>query len=93
MPTADDFRVELTGILQRAERQGRPHVEINAGELHRLVGDYPSRDDNQHAMPTCCSVMRSELEAEKDEIIYAPDSGNGASLTIRYRLPRIRPGR
>jgi 5-methylcytosine-specific restriction protein A len=88
MPTADDFKVELMGILQRAERQGRPHVEINAGELHRSVGDYPSRDGTQHAMPTCCGVMRSELAAGKGEIIYAPESGNGASLTIRYYLPR-----
>lgn len=92
MPTVDDFKVELTGILQRAERQGRPHVEINAGELHRSVGDYPSRDGNQHAMPTCCSVMRSELEAGKAEVIYPPESGNCASLTIRYYLPRSQPG-
>lgn len=92
MPTADDFKVELMGILQRAERQGRPHVEINAGELHRSVGDYPSRDGTQHAMPTCCGVMRSELEAGKAEIVYSPDSGNGASLTIRYYLPRLHPG-
>ncbi|MBS1163989.1 MAG: endonuclease [Proteobacteria bacterium] len=89
MPTADDFRVELTGILQRAELQGRPHVEINAGELHRSVGGYPSREGNQHAMPSCCGVMRGELEAGKAEIIYTPESGNGASLTIRYYLPRL----
>ena len=40
-------------------------------------------------MPSCCGVMRGELEAGKAEIIYTPESGNGASLTIRYYLPRL----
>jgi hypothetical protein len=41
-----DFRKELLAQISRAAKQRRPHVEINAGELHRIV----SRDENRHAM-------------------------------------------
>ncbi len=83
MPSADDFRAELRAQIDRARRQGRPHVEINAGELHRIVGSYPG----DHRMPVCCEVLRSE-QKEGDELVYSPADGNGASLTIRYKLPR-----
>jgi 5-methylcytosine-specific restriction protein A len=85
MPTMDDFRREVIAQIARAQRQGRPHVEINAGELHRVVGDYP--DAGAHRMPMACAALR-ELKTASDEIIFAPEGGNGASLTIRYKLPR-----
>jgi hypothetical protein len=37
MATMDDFREELEAEIGRAPKQGRPHIEINAGELHRIV--------------------------------------------------------
>jgi hypothetical protein len=37
MATMDDFREELEAEIGRAAKQGRPHIEINAGELHRIV--------------------------------------------------------
>ena len=70
--------------MAEAEHSGRDHIEINAGELHRDVGDDPS---SQHRMPMCCQAMRNELR-EGDEIVSSPPEENGASLTIRYRLPR-----
>lgn len=81
MPTADDFRLELRAQISRAQEQNRPHVEINAGELHRLLGSYPGPD---HRMHTCCNVMYQEAELLDHEIIVCPQQGNGASLTIRY---------
>jgi hypothetical protein len=60
-----DFRKELLAQIARAAKQRRPHVEVNAGELHRIV----SRDENRHAM--ACRAMR-ELKLPADEIIYAP---------------------
>ena len=62
MPTTDEFRAELRSQINRAKRQGRPHAEINAGELHRTLGDYPG---GPHAMPPCCAVMREELRNGK----------------------------
>jgi 5-methylcytosine-specific restriction protein A len=59
-------------------------VDINAGELHRAVGGYPGRS---HRMPICCAAMREEMRAG-DEGVTSPASGYGASLTIRYLLPR-----
>lgn len=85
MPTMDDFRVEVIAQIGRAGKQGRPHVEINAGELHRTLGGYPSATG--HRMPMACNAMR-ESKTEADEVIFEPNAGDGASLTIRYKLPR-----
>ena len=83
MPSMEEFRREVRAQIARAEKQGRPHVEINAGELHRLLGGYPG----SHQMPVCCTAMRSEIAAQDLEV-FAPVRGKGASLTIRYFLPR-----
>jgi hypothetical protein len=83
-PTSDDFRKELISQIARAEKRGASHVEINSGELHRVVGGYPGPN---HRMPTCCEVMNKE-SGVADEIISLPFDGKGATLTIRYKLPR-----
>ena len=79
-----DFMAELRSQLAHAEERGAPHVDINSGKLHRQVGGYPG---NQHRMPSCCDVLRAEMENE-DQVLNAPPKGKGASLTIRYFLPR-----
>jgi hypothetical protein len=66
-------------------KNGRENVEVSAGELHRSVGGYPGPD---HRMPVCCSVMRFEFSEDCDRVLESPLSGDGASLTIRYNLPR-----
>jgi hypothetical protein len=38
-------------------------------------------------MPVCCAVMHA-ARRPGDEILSSPPSGRGASLLIRYRLPR-----
>ena len=83
MPTADEFRSELRAQLRAAEASGKRFIEINAGELHRKVGDYPGP---AHGMPSCCSVMRQELRA--GDSFVSERAGDGASFTCRYRLPR-----
>jgi len=81
--TADEFRKELRAMLDRARRQGRPYVEINAGELHRVIGGYPGA--GTHRMPVCCEVMRQEMRSG-DDVVFEPPGGKGASLTVRYSL-------
>ncbi len=89
MPQADDFRNELYRMMLEAMKAGKAFAEINAGELHRRVGDYPGKD---HRMPICCDVMRRALAADAgDVILEQPPRGQGASLTIRYVLPRPLP--
>lgn len=89
MPTADDFRVEMYRMMNEAMHEGRETAEINAGDLHRRVGGYPGRN---HRMPVCCEVMRGALAPDAgDAILDEPPSGQGASLTIRYVLPRPEP--
>jgi 5-methylcytosine-specific restriction protein A len=54
MASAEDFKDELHRMMLEAMKAGKEFVEINAGELHRRVGDYPGRN---HRMPICCEVM------------------------------------
>lgn len=84
MPTTEDFQNELNRIFQEKQRKGERYAVIKAGDLHRRVGGYPSRN---HRMPICCNVMKRNMR-EGDEIMEEPPSGYGANLTIRYRLPR-----
>ena len=84
MVQMDDFRTELKAQLDRATYRGASHVEINSGELHRAVGGYPGTD---HRMPMCCDAMYEQQGAE-DVIVSRPPKGKGASLTIRFKLPR-----
>ncbi len=85
MPTADDFRAALHARLRAGHRRGQRWIDINSGDLHRALGGYPGPN---HAMANCCSVMRQEL-GQKDAVVTTPPKGAaGASLTIRYRLPR-----
>ena len=89
MPDADDFRNELYRMMLEAMKAGEAFAEINAGELHRRVGDYPGKN---HRLPICCEVMRGALAPDPgDVILEQPPSGQGASLTIRYVLPRPEP--
>ena len=73
-------------VLQQIflENSGNEFVDIRAGALHRRVGGYPGYN---HRMPICCKVMQN-ARIGADEIIASPPSGQGASLTIRYYLPR-----
>jgi hypothetical protein len=81
---ADEFRAALRRHLKAAEQHGSKYLDVNSGKLHRELGGYPGPS---HRMPVCCEVMRSEMTIG-DRIIAAPKKGNGASLTICYRLPR-----
>ena len=83
---SDDFRDELDRILDEAVRQGHKYVDVNAGEIHKGLGAYPGPD---HRVPACCSVMRAAMAPDYgDRVLQEPPSGQGASLTIRYLLPR-----
>jgi len=67
-----------------ATNQSSPYIDVKSGDLHSAVGSYPGVN---HRMPVCCGVMRSAMKPG-DEVLYAPPKGNGASLLIRYKLPR-----
>jgi len=83
-PTAQDFQDALDSIFHEAERSGKRYVDVKSGDLHRLVGGYPGRN---HRMPVCCEVMRRNMRPD-DQILHQPPSGQGATLVIRYKLPR-----
>lgn len=91
--TKEDFRATLMALFSRAKKQGRTQIEVNAGELHRLVGGFPAKEGEKHNMATCCRVMRQEYDIGGAVIFFEPDKGAGQGLTIRYDLPRPGKGR
>ncbi len=84
IPTIEDFRYLLRKGLRDVELGGQSAAEINSGELHREVGGYPGTN---HRMRTCCEAITTEMKTG-DRIIQSPPKGHGASLTVRFVLPR-----
>lgn len=84
--TADAFRAALHGRFEAARKAGQAHADIGAGDLHREVGGYPA-PHGWHRLPLCGRIMRSAM-GPADEILSDPSTGQGASLVVRYRLPR-----
>jgi 5-methylcytosine-specific restriction protein A len=86
MPTAAEFRQALMDAMHQTELKGQQFLDITAGELHATVGGYPG---DQHRMPMCCRVMRMQAsEGWGDLIVKESTMRKGATLRIRYRLPR-----
>jgi 5-methylcytosine-specific restriction protein A len=83
-PNAEDFERQLFELIRNAREQRQQFIDVVSGELHRQVGGYPANDGN-HRMPVCCEVMKNIMQ-DGDEILYSPDSGQGATLRIRYHL-------
>ena len=65
MPTADEFRTELYRMMHEAFKQDCEYVEIEAGELHRRLGGYPT---GENRMPNCCQVMRAEVATDVGDV-------------------------
>lgn len=84
MPNSEDFRREIFKKFDEAEKEAKDFVEITSGELHREIGYYPGPN---HRMASLCDVMRGIMQ-ESDSILYQPIKGRGATLKIRYKLPR-----
>lgn len=87
IPTADDFRDQLAREFESAEAAGCDHVDIRSGDLHAKLGGYPPNPGENHRMRSCCKVMCATMGGD-DDVLRSPPSGQGASLTIRYRIPR-----
>lgn len=81
---SEQFREALRDLLAKAESFSFVAVDINSGQLHRKVGGYPGQS---HRMPVCCEVMYNHMKPG-DEIVSQPESGKGASVVVRYKLPR-----
>lgn len=83
-PSGEDFQSELDSLFASAQQSGQSLIEIKSGDLHRSVGGYPGRS---HRMPLCCAVMKRNMKPG-DEIVQQPPSGQGATLIVRFNLPR-----
>ena len=81
MLTVPDFQNHLNDILSSAQNKGFQFVDVKSGDLLKRVGAHNNR------MSLCCSVMKNNMKTG-DIILHEPPSGQGASLIIRYKLPR-----
>ena len=82
--TAAEFQAELDAIFKEAQHKSLSHVDVVSGDLHRRVGGYPGRN---HRMPVCCRVMRHNIQTG-DTVLHEPLRRNGATVKIRYKIPR-----
>lgn len=78
------FDREIHAQLSRAQEQGRAHIEINAGELHRQLGGYPGPS---HRISVACSALRAAMQ-DGDSVSFEPPQESGAALTVRYAVAR-----
>jgi len=81
MLTVPDFQNHLNDILLSAKNKGFQFVDVKSGDLLKRVGAHNNR------MSLCCSIMKNNMKTG-DIILHEPPSGQGASLIIRYKLPR-----
>ena len=84
VPTAEVFQNQLVILIENATNLGSSFIDVTSGDLHREVGGYPGHN---HRMSTCCDVMKRNMKSG-DTIISQPEKGKGATLVIRYLLPR-----
>lgn len=84
MLSTESFRAALASRFREGAQRRHDRIDVNAGDLHRELGDYPGPN---HAMPSCCAVI-DQARKSGDTILAGPPSGKGASLTSRYKLPR-----
>ena len=87
-PTAGQFRAALQRRFYLAERQGVDEVEVTAVDLCRELEIHSNLNFD---MRKCAAVMRGEMRARTDSIIFGSGDGAGKPLTIRYKVPRWPP--
>lgn len=85
-PTLDDFASALLGRFREARAVGRRWMYVTAIDVHREVAG-PAAGDAGDLMPLCCGAMRAAMR-DGDTVLCESPGGDGATLTIRYLLPR-----
>jgi hypothetical protein len=78
--TAADFHHELYRRFDTTTFEGRPRLEVTAGELHKTL-----KASNRLSM---CSNALYDTQNIGDVILAVPSGGVGSSLLISYSLPR-----
>jgi hypothetical protein len=84
MVNRQDFQTELDRIFSNISKLQLSFVDLKAGDLHHIAGDYPG---SKHRMPICCDVMYKNMSPD-DTVLEKPPKGKGANLIILYKLPR-----
>ena len=51
-PNTAKFELALSELLSEAKQREWVFIDVSSGNLHQLVGGYPSPKGENHAMPT-----------------------------------------
>jgi hypothetical protein len=85
---SEKFRFALDAMFQAAMSDGKAFLDVQGGPWHAVMGGYPARE-GKHSMPTVCNVMwQAFSEMYGDSVLNSPPRKQGATLKIRYKLPR-----
>ncbi|HJK67467.1 MAG TPA: hypothetical protein O0Y13_00125, partial [Methanocorpusculum sp.] len=78
--TAADFYHALYRRFDAAAAAGEPDLVVSAGDLHKSL-------KASNRLSLCCNCMY-DTQNIGDSIVNVPSGGVGATLSIRYVLPR-----
>ncbi len=90
IPRKEDFMKKIEDLKKEARENKRKSIDINAGDLHKILGDFKGKDARMHS---CCLALYDSMKPQ-DDIIELPKpqshnvetKGYGSRLTIRYNL-------
>jgi 5-methylcytosine-specific restriction protein A len=84
LPSKADFQRVLDDIFREMDQKHKSEIIVTAREVYRRAGVLSGSDPS---VALCCSVMRENMRPG-DTVITEPPGGQGATLAIRYKLPR-----
>lgn len=69
--------------LEAAEREGEPHLDITAGQLHKEL-------NLKNAVPMVCNAIRACMK-QGDYVLFRSPSGYSSTLKVRYIIGVAEP--
>ena len=82
--TTSDFETVLVDMFAKANAEGEAFLDVTAKSLCKLVS---GPDSSAKGMAVCCRLMR-RMMIPGDNELSTSYGRNGATLLIRFRLPR-----
>lgn len=81
--TTTDVRSFIVKLLKEAKSQGKSHIDLVSGDIHRQMG-------LKNRMPMVCRAMYQEL-LPSDRVLHTTPSGQSSTIRIRYYLKSREP--
>ena len=76
--TTEDIRQYIENILQKAKLQGKDHIDLVSGDIHKQLG-------LKNSYPQVCNAMYKKM-IPGDEVLHTTSSGYSSTIKIRYYI-------